>query len=108
MLNLTSIKQVRPLIFSFFEKYPTPQAAANANVADVVDILRPLGLYNRRANGIIRMSRDFMGRWSSVNELHGVGKYAADSYRIFVDGKMDVEPTDAKLKRYLEWAVTQK
>ena len=104
MLNLTNIKQVRPLIAGFFEKYPTPEAAASAKQEDVVEIVRSLGLYNRRANGIIRMSQDFIGKWTHVDDLHGVGKYAADSYRIFVDGKMDVEPTDAKLKKYVEWA----
>src|SRR5689334_5676449 len=78
MLNLTNIKQVRPIIAGFFERWPTPEAAGNADARDIAEHIRTLGLYNRRAQSIVKLSRAFGGRWSNVDDLPGVGKYAAD------------------------------
>lgn len=105
MLNLTNIKQVRPIIWSFFDHYPDPATASEADPAEMANMLRPLGLYNRRAKMIIRFSRAFQDEWDDVLKLPGIGKYAADSYKIFVMGSLDVMPTDSKLKKYKEWAV---
>lgn len=104
MLNLTNIKQVRPIILKFFALYPTAQACAKGEQALIADVIRPLGLYNRRAKTMIKLSQQFLDKWDNVDDLPGVGKYAADSYRIFVEGKMDVRPSDSKLLKYLEWA----
>jgi methyl-CpG-binding domain protein 4 len=104
MLNLTNIKQVRPIIWEFFRRYSTPEAAASADETELAELIRPLGLYNRRAKSIIRLSSAITRPWRDVDDLPGVGKYAADSFRIFVEGKMDVDPTDAKLRKYVEWA----
>lgn len=107
MLNLTNIKQVRPIITQFFELYPDPESCAAADPTILADLIRPLGLYNRRAKTMIKLSQHFHTKWTHVDDLPGVGKYASDSYRIFVEGKMDVTPTDSKLKKYLEWARSQ-
>lgn len=104
MLNLTNIKQARPVITEFFKKYPNPESVVNSSVEDIANIVRPLGLYNRRAASIVKLSTAFNTRWNRVTDLPGVGKYAADSYRIFVEGKIDVQPTDKKLIKYIEWA----
>ncbi|KKK75781.1 hypothetical protein LCGC14_2870280 [marine sediment metagenome] len=34
--------------------------------------------------------------------LPGCGKYAADSWAIFMEGRLDVEPNDGKLNWYLD------
>lgn len=34
--------------------------------------------------------------------LSGCGRYASDSWAIFVEERRDVEPTDGKLKWYLQ------
>lgn len=103
-LNLTNIKQVRQVILEFFAKYPDPETCAKADPEQLSMLIRPLGLYNRRARTMIKLSDAFLKPWDSVYDLPGVGKYAADSYRIFVDGKMDVDPSDEKLQKYVEWA----
>lgn len=107
MLNLTNIKQVRPVIEAFFDRFPTPELAAEANQAELAELIRSLGFYNRRSVSIIKLSRAYIGTWTDVTKLPGVGKYAADSYRIFVEGKMDVIPTDKKLAKYIDWARSQ-
>ena len=106
MLNLTNIKQVRPIIWKFFEEYPDEVAAARADKETLATMLQPLGLHNRRAGSIIKFSTAYAtGGWTDVLKLPGIGKYAADSYEIFVVGNLDVRPTDSKLKLYLKWAL---
>jgi len=107
MLNMTSIKQVRPVIEQFFLMFPTAQDAAVADQTTLAELLQPLGLHNRRAKSLIALSRAFDGCWHDVVELPGVGRYAADSYRIFVQGLIDVEPSDKKLQKYIIWAREQ-
>lgn len=106
MLNLTNIKQVRPVIKEFFQKYPDPVAAANANEIDLAAMLKPLGLYNRRAKSIKKFSNAFMNdQWTSPISLPGIGKYANDSYEIFCNQNLStVDPKDTKLVKYKEWA----
>lgn len=103
MLNQTGYKQVRGVIWDFFEKYPDALCAANADSKEMAELLKPLGLYNRRAKTIIRFSREF-NSGLALEDCYGIGKYALDSYKMFCGRSLDVEPTDSKLKMYLEWA----
>ena len=104
MLNLTSHKQVNPIIDGFFDRWPDPKAAAFANEEEMRDYIKSLGMYNRRAKTIIRFSKQFMEGFKSVKDLYGCGKYAADSDAIFFEGKwQNVVPTDGALKRYIEF-----
>lgn len=107
MLNLTNIVQVRPVINEFFKLYPDASTAALADESQLAELLRPLGLHNRRARTIIKLSNAIQEEWSDVKRLPGVGKYAADSYRMFIEGSLDVEPTDKKLRKYKEWAMSR-
>lgn len=102
-LNLTNIKQVRCVVDAFFTKWPTPEAAASANIQEMIEVIHSLGFYNRRAATIIKMSRAFIDG-VDVKNLPGVGRYALDSYMIFVNGSLDVQPTDKKLIKYVQWA----
>ena len=46
-------------------------------------------------------------RWRYPNELYGIGKYGADSYRIFCLGEWrQVRPHDHKLNLYHNWLWT--
>ncbi len=108
MLNLTSYKQVLPIIDGFFERWPDPQSAANADEQVMKDYLRSLGMYNKRAKTIIKMSRQFLEDFSHPKELHGCGKYASDSDAIFYQGRWrEVVPTDGALKRYIQFLESQ-
>lgn len=108
MLNQTSIKQVRGVIWDFFKQYPGPKACAQAKVEDVAETVRMLGLYNRRARALIRMSQDFLkDGWDDVQDFYGVGKYASDSYRIFILNELPASEDavdDKELKAYVRWA----
>jgi methyl-CpG-binding domain protein 4 len=102
MLNQTSNKNVRQVIYTFFDRWPTPQSIINANVQDIIEHIRPLGFYNMRARRIQRFAHEYITKpFKSACELHGIGKYANDSYEIFINGNLNVNPTDKILLKYL-------
>ncbi|KAK2718552.1 uncharacterized protein LOC136037943 isoform X2 [Artemia franciscana] len=107
-LNRTPSSVATPVLWQFFEKWSSPQSASDAYVSELSLLLQPMGLANRRARTIIRFSREYMSElWKLPEELHGIGKYGMDSYRIFCLGEWrDVHPTDLMLKFYHNWLCT--
>jgi len=102
MLNQTHNRQVRRVIYDFFEAYPNPQSITEDSLPDIAERLRPLGFYNRRANTILRFSNEYINKdYEHVSELYGIGKYASDSYEIFINDNRNVNPTDKILNAYL-------
>nr|XP_060622243.1 methyl-CpG-binding domain protein 4 isoform X2 [Anolis sagrei ordinatus] len=104
-LNKTSGKMAIPVLWEFFKKYPSPSVARTADWKEMSELLKPLGLYELRAKTIIRFSDEFLvKRWKYPIELHGIGKYGNDSYRIFcVNEWKEVQPQDHKLNIYHAW-----
>ena len=102
LLNQTSRKQVEPIIAEFFEKFPNPEALVGCDEEDLKNLIRPLGLVNRRADTLKRFSEEFVTKkWSKAKELYGCGKYADDTYEIFVTGEWKkVVPDDHALNDY--------
>jgi len=101
LLNLTNRRQVDRIRDELFNKYPTPKDMMNANHQELADILKPLGLYNRRATSLRLMSAGYLNGFKSVDELYGIGKYAKDSWEIFQNNNKNVKPTDKVLQEYL-------
>ncbi|XP_069871714.1 methyl-CpG-binding domain protein 4-like [Dipodomys merriami] len=104
-LNRTSGKMAIPVLWEFLEKYPSADVARAADWRDVSELLRPLGLYDLRAKTIIKFSDEYLTKqWKYPIELHGIGKYGNDSYRIFcVNEWKQVHPEDHKLNKYHDW-----
>ena len=64
MLQKTTVKQVKSLIYKFIERYPKPKDLAKANIDEIRGIITPLGMEHRRA---VRFKK-----WASiVVEKHG-------------------------------------
>tara|TARA_A100001011_G_scaffold371466_1_gene428826 strand:- start:1787 stop:2245 length:459 start_codon:yes stop_codon:yes gene_type:complete len=104
MLNLTSHKQVNPIIDGFFKRWPNVLSASQANEIEMREYIKSLGMYNKRAKTIIKMSKQFLNGFSHPKDLYGCGKYASDSDTIFYQGKWrEVMPTDGALLRYIEF-----
>ena len=103
--NQTSREQVDKVYKKLFKVYPTPDTMANAIHEDLIKIIKPLGFYNRRAETLIRMSRDFLEKdWHHASELYGCGKYADDCYKVFCTGEWrEVKPSDKALNKYVDW-----
>lgn len=106
-LNKTNGRQARPYIDAFLEKFPTPEKVLEKEPKDFEIYFEELGL-KKRAERIWRMSKDFLEKnWRHARELHGIGKYGDDAFRIFCIGDLKLEPTDRYLKIYHAW-VTKK
>lgn len=102
MLNQTGNKNVRKVIYSFFDKWPSPQSVLKADENEIREHIRTLGFCNVRTQRIIRFSYEYINKkFSKANELYGIGKYADDSYEIFIKGNLNVQPTDKILLRFL-------
>ena len=101
LVNLTNRKQVDTVRDKLFIKYPTPKDMMRAKHTDLVDIIKPLGLYNTRADRLIKMSEGYVKGFKSVDELYGIGQYAKDSWEIFQNKNNNIKPTDKVLQEYL-------
>lgn len=116
LLNQTTRKQVDRAWPKIFEVWPTPEEAVQADRTKLEIVrraLHPLGLENKRLKTIRRMSVDYLMEYEhcehdathiNVHSLYGCGKYASDSFKIFVLGENDIEeimPTDKELIRFL-------
>ena len=101
LLNLTNRKQVDTIRDELFERYPTPKDMMKANQSELAELLKPLGLYNRRAKSLKKMSEGYVEGFKSVDELYGIGQYAKDSWEIFQNNNRKVNPTDKVLQEYL-------
>ncbi|XP_023675009.1 methyl-CpG-binding domain protein 4 [Paramormyrops kingsleyae] len=104
-LNRTSGKMAIPMLWQFFERYPSPEVTRASDWKPLAELLQPLGLNELRAKTIIRFSDDYLNKqWRYPIELHGIGKYGNDSYRIFcVEEWKQVQPQDHKLNKYHAW-----
>lgn len=104
-LNMTSGKQVRPVLPILFKRWPMPIALAHAHEFTLKSIIKPLGFVNKRAYALMRMSKEWIETdWNSVKDLYGCGTYANNSDKIFFQGQWAcTTPKDGELKRYLEF-----
>jgi len=101
LLNLTNRRQVDVIREELFRRYPTPKDMMNANEYELAQLLQPLGLYNRRAKSLKKMSEGYVKGFKSVDELYGIGQYAKDSWEIFQNNNRKIKPTDKVLQEYL-------
>uniref|UniRef100_H2Y938 HhH-GPD domain-containing protein n=1 Tax=Ciona savignyi TaxID=51511 RepID=H2Y938_CIOSA len=104
-LNKTRASIAIPVLWKFFQLHPTPGHVVDTKWPPLGEMLAPLGLHRLRAKTIIRFSNEYLlTRWRYPNQLHGIGKYGNDSYRIFCVNEWKlVKPTDHKLNLYHSW-----
>jgi endonuclease-3 len=82
----TTDKRVNIVTKDLFNKYPTPEALAKADVNDVITIIKSLGLSNNKANNIINLSKKLVENFNSIvpnnlddlTTLPGVGRKTAN------------------------------
>ena len=102
LLNQTTNQQVRKVLSPLFEVIPNPALAWSLNPEILQEIIRSPGFSRIKSERIQRLSQKWIQGFESVLELPGVGKYASDSWEIFINNNLDVNPTDKKLLLYLE------
>jgi methyl-CpG-binding domain protein 4 len=101
MLNCTQRKQVEKIIFNFFENYPNAEtfiAGYESDKDQIIEQIRCLGFYNRRADRIYRFSKDLLAKGlSDPTSLFGVGKYATACYEM-----MFLKVKERSLKQFVK------
>jgi len=104
-LNLTTRKQMEPVVERIFQRWPDAKSLSEADDTELTEVIRSLGMWKRRVNTLKKMSAQYHGgEWNDVLQLHGVGKYASDAYRIFVLGDWkNVQPQDHALNDYHDY-----
>jgi len=102
MLNLTTRKQVDIVRESLFTRYPSPIVMAFSNLEELSKILAPLGMQNKRALTLKRLSLEYIRGFKHPKDLYGIGQYGVDSWEIFQNKNYNIKPTDKVLKKYLK------
>jgi endonuclease III-like uncharacterized protein len=105
LVNLTSWRVAEDVWLRLRETHDVKSLAAAAPES-LEEVLRPLGLWRRRSLGLTKLADQWLQcppeRAKDVLSMPGCGKYAHDSWAIFIDGRTDVDPRDGKLNWYLE------
>lgn len=91
----------------FFSRWPSAEAAAAADQIVISDLIKTLGLADRRAKTLVKMSQDYLAKpWQDdPRVLYGIGEYAHAAYQIFClhQWALIPEPKDGALKKYWKW-----
>lgn len=78
-----SVNKVTPKLF---EKYPTPFILKDADISDVIVIIKSIGLYKNKAKNIIALSNELVNKYNGeiipdfnvLTSLPGVGRKTAN------------------------------
>lgn len=82
----TTDKRVNMVTSILFNKYPSLKALANADLNDIITIIKPIGTYHKKANNIIEIAKRLIEKQNSVvpndrtflESLPGVGRKTAN------------------------------
>lgn len=78
----TTDKRVNMVTDVLFSKYPSVEALSKANLDDVINIVRPVGTFNKKASNVIEISKSLLKDYNGVvpnnreylESLPGVGR----------------------------------
>jgi A/G-specific adenine glycosylase len=95
LLIQTNAAKVVGVYREFVKRYPTPAHLAEADVSEVEELLRPLGLHKQRAK-LLKQAAEVLYReygcrvpetYEELRRLPGVGDYVASAVLLFAYGK---------------------
>lgn len=108
LLQRTRAEVVAAIYLRFFAAYPSWSRLAKARVEDLQELLRPLGLWRRRATGLLSLARAVRanhGRLptdrAAIEGLPSVGQYIANAVEL-VCGMSPAPLIDVNMARVLE------
>ncbi|MHA1143593.1 MAG: hypothetical protein ACTSRW_02580 [Candidatus Helarchaeota archaeon] len=108
MLQKTGANQVEKIFPDFIKKYPTPSKIVETDLEKLERELEPLGLQNRRARDLKKLSETILelnGEVPSTFEgliaLPGIGEYMANAILCFAFNQ-DVPIVDANVARIMK------
>lgn len=112
LCNRSRGRRSLPILLDLVRRWPRAEDLAEAEVDGLARVLRPLGVHRVRAERIIAMCvaivhqrvHMFPQRFPDVRHLPGVGVYAQDAWSLFVFNRIDIEPQDRELSKWVHWA----
>jgi A/G-specific adenine glycosylase len=75
LLQRTQAESVARWVSTFYETYPDWPALATANPVQLRELLRPLGLHDRRSRALLDLARLMVSSRHAAPKLPGVGQY---------------------------------
>ena len=114
MSRVSSHETKTRVIAAFFARYPTPSHVLDADPAEALPLMNPLGLFDNRFRSVVAISQSFVSKpvfeigMSKELKVYGVGQFTFDSYCIFCrDMGREMAPDDSTLKTYTSWLKKQ-
>ena len=105
LMNRSTWRIVGPVHAEIRRRWPSIEALACADALALKKVIWPAGLQRAKAQNIRALARQWRHRAPETNAdiltMPGCGRYAADSWAIFVEGRRDIVPTDKRLAEYL-------
>ena len=82
----TTDKRVNMVNEVLFNKYPSIESLANSNIEDIIDIIKPIGTYTKKASNIIKICQSLIKDYDGIvpnnrsylESLPGVGRKTAN------------------------------
>lgn len=92
LLQATFAEKVAPVYKTLIERYPEPEALARANESELKELLRPLGLQQRKATWLRSIGQRLIDdgspeSYEDIKALPGVGEYGANAILCFGFGE---------------------
>ncbi len=108
LLQRTQAGTVERFFSSFFQRFRSWNDVSAASIEDLGEVLRPIGLWRRRAGALKALASEMVRRRGvfpidrrQIEALPGVGQYVASAVLLFAHGRP--EPLlDANMARVLE------
>ncbi len=108
LLQRTRAETVASIYTKFFTFFPNWQAIASSSTKKIQDVIKPLGLWKRRAKSLRELAREIQklgGKFPKdrrlIDELPSVGQYIGNSIELFVH-KRPLPLLDVNMARVLE------
>lgn len=99
VLNKTTNRRARIILPAIWEIADNPRDMAAADVSKLKQALEILGYQATISSSIKLMSQQYL-EGKRRKELHGLGNFAEESSRIFLDGDIEFEPKNKDLWHY--------
>ena len=110
----TTDKRVNSVTDILFKKYPSTKDLAEADINDIINIIRPIGTFNKKAQNVIliaaKLENDYGGHVPNNREyletLPGVGRKTANVVlaNLFNEGCIAVDTHVARVSKRLGYA----
>ncbi|MFY0690767.1 MAG: hypothetical protein JXR14_02460 [Paracoccaceae bacterium] len=114
LLQRTRAEAVSQMYDAFFDRYPNWEKLAGAPIEELEQVLKPIGLWRRRARSINALAtyaekhgEIFSGGDAELSKVPAVGQYVANAIQLFQKGKP--RPlVDVNMARFLERYLRQR